>query len=259
MKHAMMAGLAALALIGAGCKGGSDEAKPEGAAKQGQAPQAGQQVGQQSAAGKQPAGAGAQDGTPAVTTQVAAQGYDLAAIKTIPDGCASPAVILATAPKSVGPSYEWAISRQALLANQQFKIVDGAPTAPGQISLDPYEYNGSAYALIARCKDGGTCNQVAAMYKAIVRSSRPQVICGPVQGLGASPVGSFRWDATPQGNLPGAKDTVAACARLSACQIATDRATPGDPFLECQKAPHKHKTDCATRYPCAEVLACMGR
>jgi hypothetical protein len=72
-------------------------------------------------------------------------------------------------------------------------------------------------------------------------------------------VGSFRWDATPQGNLPGDKDTISLCARLSACMIATDRATPGDPFVACQKGPSAFKTQCATRYPCAEVLACTGK
>lgn len=61
----------------------------------------------------------------------------------------------------------------------------------------------------------------------------------------------------PKQNLP--TDVIGKCARLSACMIATDRATPGDPFLECQKGPTSFKTDCATRYPCSEVLACAGK
>lgn len=261
MKQAMWVGIALAALLGgAGCQGGSSEAKPEGQAAapaKGEAAPAKQ--GQQGSAAKPAVGSG-QDGKPAVVAAPApAKGYDLGAIKAIPDNCSSPSVILATAPKSVGPDYEWAISRQALLANQQFKVVGGAPGAPGEVSLAPYQYNDNAYALVARCQDGGTCNQLAAMYKAIVRSSNPQVICGTVQGIGGSPVGSFRWEGTPQGNLPGEKETIAACARLSACQIATDRATGGDPFLECQKAPQKFKRECATRYPCAEVLACLGQ
>ncbi|AKT37660.1 hypothetical protein [Chondromyces crocatus] len=197
---------------------------------------------------------------PAATAAAAppAKGYDLSAIKAIPDNCASASVILTSAPKSVGANYDWAISRQALLANQQFRVVHpGPPTSPGEVSLAPYEY-GSAYALVARCSDGATCNQLAAMYKAIVRSSRPQPICGPVQGIGASPVAAFRLDGH-EGNLPRAQDTIAACARLSACQIATDRATPGDPFLECQKKPQAFKRECAARHPCAEVLACMAQ
>ncbi|MCC6555060.1 MAG: hypothetical protein IT372_18995 [Polyangiaceae bacterium] len=192
---------------------------------------------------------------------VTPKGYETSSIKAIPDNCSSPWAILATAPASVGANYPWNISRQALLANQQFKVVSGPPTAPGQVSLSTHSYNDSAFALVAQCKDGGTCNQVAAMYKAIVRSSSPQVYCGKIQGaVSASPVGSpFSWSPDPKGNLPVEGDAIALCARLSACMIATDRSTPGDPFVECQKAPHHFKTKCATRYPCAEVLACTGK
>lgn len=188
------------------------------------------------------------------------KGYDLSAIKAIPDNCATPSVILATAPKSVGESYKWNISRQALLANQQLKVVAGPPSAPGQVSLATHVYNDSAFALVAKCKDGGTCNQLAAMYKAIVRTSHPQLACGKIQGISPTPVGPpFGWSDDPKGNLPVAGDAIALCARLSACMIATDRSTPGDPFTACQKAPHTFKTQCATRYPCAEVLACTGK
>jgi hypothetical protein len=81
-----------------------------------------------------------------------------------------------------------------------------------------------------------------------------------MNGLSASPVGpAFGWSPDGRKNLPSTSDKVAACARLNACMIATDRSTPGDPFLECQKAPGKFKTECADRYPCAEVLACAGK
>lgn len=189
-----------------------------------------------------------------------AAGYPLTDIKAIPDNCATPAALLATAPGSVGDNYAWNISRQALLANQQFRVTSGDPAAPGEVKLATYKYNDNAYALVATCKDGGTCNNLAAMYKAIVRSSHPQVVCGKVNGISSSPVGSgFGWSADAKQNLPNTSDKVAACARLNACQIATDRSTPGDPFLECQKAPGKFKTECADRYPCSEVLACMGK
>ncbi|EYF01264.1 hypothetical protein [Chondromyces apiculatus] len=199
-----------------------------------------------------PATAAALGGAAAAATPTT--GYDLTAIKTIPDSCTTAAVVLASAPKSVGSSYEWSTSRQALLANQQFRVTTQPSPAAGEVFLAPYEMSGG-YALVARCGDGATCNQLAAMYKAIVRSSRPQVICGPVQGLGAK-VASFPL-IDPTTDLPKPQNAAASCARLNACQIATDRSTPGDPFLECQKAPHKFKLDCASRYPCAEVLACL--
>lgn len=188
------------------------------------------------------------------------KGYPREGFRAIPDNCATPLALLSTAPAKVGDRYAWPTSRQAFVANGQFRVTDGAPSAPGEVQLATYKYNDTSYALIAKCKDGGTCNDVAAMYKAIVRSSNPQVVCGPLNGLSSSPVGpGFGWGSDARKNLPGAADTVAKCARLNACLIATDRATPGDPFLECQKAPSTFKTDCATRFPCSEVLACMGK
>jgi hypothetical protein len=182
-------------------------------------------------------------------------------IKTIPDDCTRPEVLLATAPKSVGPDYPWHVTRQALLANQQFKVVhEHPPDAPGQIAVTAWGYGDNAYALVALCADGATCNRLAAMYKAVVRSSHAQVLCKtPIAGISNSPVNTFRWSDDPKSNLPQDGELPALCARLSACSIATDQSTPGDPFLECQKAPSKFKTDCAKRYPCAEVIACMGK
>jgi hypothetical protein len=286
MKQAMVWGIALASLLGVGCE---DKPRPEGQVGAPQQPAVPHQLptGPSSAQGAQQHGGGtgqgsgtgkgqgsgegqqgpgtAQQGTgvgaqgqqqgTGVQVQAGAQGYDLSVIKTIPDNCQSASAILVTAPKSVGPDYEWTISRQALLANQQFKVVTGDPKAGMDISLAPYEFQGG-YALVARCADGATCNQLAAMYKAIVRSGSPQVICGKVAGIGAAPVGTFRWGATPQDNLPGDKDPVGKCARLSACMIATDRGTAGDPFLECQKTPQNFKIECASRYPCADVLAC---
>jgi hypothetical protein len=56
--------------------------------------------------------------------------------------------------------------------------------------------------LVAFCADGGTCNQLAAMYKGVVRSSNPQPICGQLPGpLGdSSPVSIQQGD--PKGDLP---------------------------------------------------------
>jgi hypothetical protein len=259
MKSRSFSAVLACGLLAQAC-GNSDSPRPEPSNTGAQAP-ALKPTG--TAGGKfatTPANTAAQAPQPtAPTLAPAPAGYPLTDIKTIADNCATPMALLATAPESVGDSYAWAISRQALLANQQFRVTGADPAAPGEVHLATYKYN-NAYALIATCKDGGTCNNLAAMYKAIVRSSHPQVICGKMNGLSSSPVGSgFGWAGDPRQNLPSAGDAVAACARLDACQIATDRSTPGDPFLECQKAPAKFKTDCAGRYPCSEVLACMAR
>lgn len=196
---------------------------------------------------------------PGVGGSTGQKGYPRDAIAAIPDNCASAVVVLSTAPPSVGDNYAWPISRQTFLANQQFQVVPSMPSVPGQVYLATHTLNGG-YALVGRCKDGGTCNDVAAMYKAIVRSSMPNVVCGNVKGLSASPVGrGFEWASDPTKNLPASNDTVAKCARLNACMIATNRSTPGDPFAECQKGPAAFKVECAAKYPCSEVLACAGR
>lgn len=202
--------------------------------------------------------------TPA--TPSPAQGYPLDAIKPIADNCSSAKVILTSAPTNDENKYSWTFTRQAMLANQQFKVVSGPPSIPGQVQFLQFESgtkkpDGSwpARSLVAFCADGGTCNQLAAMYKAVVRSSNPQIFCGQLPAsLGdSSPVSIQQGDPTT--DLPGNTDVIGMCARLSACMIATDRSTPGDPGLECQKAPSKFKTACAKKYPCAEVLACANQ
>jgi hypothetical protein len=210
---------------------------------------------------------GTSPASPAQPAQAAAggaQGYSLDGIKTIADNCASAKVALATAPANADNRYAWTFTRQAMLANQQFKVVSGAPAAPGQVQFLQFEAGQKgadgkfpARALVAVCNDGGTCNQLAAMYKAIVRSSNPQPICGNMPlGYGSSVPVSFQAGGNPTSDLPETSDVIGLCARLSACMIATDRSTPGDPGLECQKAPSSFKTACARKFPCAEVLAC---
>jgi len=265
-----MAGMVALLFTSACCNMGSSDVKPApetratAAAENKAAPNANPGSGQGSntttekinGATPTPGNQGSQG---AVVTP-SQQTYPMDGIKTIADDCHAPQVILATAPKSVGANYPWHVTRQALLANQQFKLIyDRPPANSGEISVGIWGYN-DGYAAIAMCANGATCNRLAAMYKAIVRSSRPQVLCtNNIQGTSTTPIGQLQWDNDPKGNLPKDGELPALCGRLNACMIASDQSTPGDPFLECQKAPAKFKTDCAKRYPCAEVIACMGK
>ncbi len=189
------------------------------------------------------------------------QSYSMGSIKTIADGCTNANAIMVTAPESVGADYEWKYSRQAMLANQQYKVVADAPSIRGEVGFEVRQMDASmsnAYVLVAHCADGLTCNHLAAMYKSIVKSSNPQVVCGD---LGAN-AGRFvkkihLLGGGPQANLPQASDTISKCARIAACTIADDTSTTEDVGISCQKAPTSYKLDCATRYPCAEVLSCM--
>src|SRR5262249_23011433 len=51
--------------------------------------------------------------------------YPVRGLATIPDDCSEPSTVLTTAPTKVGWDYDWMWTRQAMLANPQFQIVDG--------------------------------------------------------------------------------------------------------------------------------------
>jgi hypothetical protein len=184
----------------------------------------------------------------------------------IADNCSTPFVIMTTAPNSVGADYPWTWTRQALLANQQFKVVGGEPSAPGEVAFDVHQASDkhqNAWVLVGKCHDGGTCNKLAAMNKAIVAGSMSQPVCGKLpMDLSAStrkkPV--LRELGNPQNTLPDSKDVPGQCARLQACSVAMDPPTKAGKEkigLDCQKSPSNFKTSCATKYPCAEVMKCL--
>lgn len=193
--------------------------------------------------------------TPVTTPEQ--QSYPMGNIKLIPDNCSNAHAILANAPASLGIDYGWSYSKQAMLANQQFKTASSA-TSPGQVSFAVHEV-GAAMALVATCGDGSTCNRLAAMYKAVVKSSNPQVLCGALPAtFGVAKKQITMISGNPASNVPVASDIIGMCARLAACTIATKPDTTDDVGIACQKAPTSFKTACATRYPCAEVMACLG-
>jgi hypothetical protein len=258
-----------MALALAACGGGEGDAKPEGSAAR--APAAAVQPGA-AATGAQPTiaaeGNKAAPGTPApaaapqAVTSPEMQSYPMGSIKPIPDNCSNAHVILANAPSTVGVDYPWAWSKQAMLANQQFKTGSSA-TAPGQVSFAVHQADATmaeAFALVATCGDGSTCNRLAAMYKAVVKSSNPQPLCGALpKALGRPKKQIDLLAGDPASHTPKAGDTIGMCARIAACTIATKPDTTDDVGIACQKRPGDFKTACASKYPCAEVMACLGQ
>jgi hypothetical protein len=197
--------------------------------------------------------------TAGATAAPAAVGYPLSAVKTISDTCGKCSVILGTAPVNKDNLYGWVFVSQAMAAHPQFKLMfPGEPTAPMQVQFRMFEAGegkapAKAMALVAFASDGPTCNKLAAMYKAVVRSSSPQLFCGEPKGVSnGRPVDLAGWRAL-------LIDPMSKCTRLASCMFATDPSTPGDPGLECQKAPHTFKTDCAMKDSCAEVVACAKK
>lgn len=207
-------------------------------------------------------GGGLPGGGSKAVTSPEQQSYPLSTIRAIADTCSNAHVTLATAPESVGRDYEWSWSRQAMLANQQFHVVSGRPSAHGEVSFEVHQGDSklsNAWILVANCSDGATCNHLAAMYKAIVKSSRPEPLCGALPAsYGAVQKSLDLLAGGPQENLPKGNDVVAKCARIAACTIATNPATTDDVGIQCQKAPSTFKLDCAPRYPCAALMACLG-
>jgi hypothetical protein len=190
--------------------------------------------------------------------------YPLSAIKSIPDTCPSPRVVVAVAPSNDANHYAWTATRQAVLANPQFKVVSTPPEARGEVNFRQIETgqsgvdgNGAMRTLIAYCKDGDTCNRFAAMHRAVVRSSDPRPICGDLPGTSNEyQIVDIQWNGT-RTDLPKARDTLGQCTRLGVCMITADPSTPGDPARECQASPASWKLLCALKPSCAEVLACM--
>jgi hypothetical protein len=202
-----------------------------------------------------------------VVTDPSQQTYPEDGITKIADSCATAFALVATAPSSAGADYEWTWTRQAMLANQQFKVVDGDPKGPGTVSFQLHQASAKhndAFVLLARCGDGMTCNKLVAMYKGVVKNAPAQPVCGTLpMELSAATLKKAVLPAADFGpsSVPKSGDVVSMCARLQACTVAMDppaKAGKENIGFDCQKAPSNFKTDCARKYPCAEVMKCLG-
>lgn len=206
--------------------------------------------------------AASSSGAPAASGTASAGGatadYPMGDLKPIDKECKSPRVLLASGPAKLGLEFPWPLAKQVLLAHDQFKVTKGAPGAPWEIHLGTHELEKIGYALVAQCKDAETCNKLAAMYQSVMRSTKVQPYCDKMPGVSDEPKDSgFDWAPKKEDNLPKEGDLQSECARLDACTIKGDHTIKGDPYLECQKAPHKFKTACAHKPTCWEVLACL--
>jgi hypothetical protein len=202
---------------------------------------------------------------PAPDASASAGSYSTDGIQTIPDDCAKASVLLATTPHSKNDKYPWSFAGQALLAHPQFKIGSALPPKTAStVTLQQHDFRAGkaskiSKALVAVCNDGATCNKLAAMYKNVVRTSRPALFCGALPDSIRQPGGFVDFGVDRAKDMPGQKDLTAQCARLAACAIAADHNAPGDPGVECQKKPSDFKTQCALRPTCAEVIECVKK
>ena len=194
--------------------------------------------------------------------------YSMAGISPTVDNCKDAWAVLATVPAALHdkPDFFWRFARQVFLANPDFQY--GVPEAPARVMFHegPHQPTGG-FALVAHCPDGLACNRVAAAYKIVVPTSRPEVVCGkPPPTISVGPGASvLEFEPGPKGlavarekNLPGKDDVVSQCVRLAACKAERDKKLEGDPAIQCQKRPSDFKPSCALKFPCSAVLACSG-
>lgn len=194
--------------------------------------------------------------------------YSMTGISPTVDNCKDAWAVLATVPAALHekPDFFWRFARQVFFANPNLGY--GIPEAPARVMFHegPHQPTGG-FALIAHCPSGLDCNRVAAAYKIVVPTSRPEVVCGkPPPTISVGPGASvLEFELGPQGlrvptekNLPGKDDVVSQCVRLAACKAERDKKLEGDPAIQCQKRPSDFKPSCALKSPCSAVLACSG-
>jgi hypothetical protein len=182
--------------------------------------------------------------------------YPSVGIKLIADKCAEPTVLLAMGPSTMSLSSEWPWVRQTMVAHPHFVVVDGTPSAAGEVAFAVIDGD-KGLTLFARCRDADTCNRLAAMYKAVVRSSAPQTGCGQPK-IEGDIITAFVLPADGDW-LPAKGDAAAECARISACRISLDPHVKGDPGSECRRQPMKFDRGCARRDSCRAVVLCLDK
>ncbi len=190
--------------------------------------------------------------------------YPLDGIRQIPSNCKAPLVILTSVTRQVMDSdkFPWNFAKQVFVANPQFKASPfGPPKAAADVFLHGAEHKPTnGVALIAECASADTCMQVAAAYKIVVPTSKPEVVCGKAPTLGEG------WativigpDEPLKERLPPKDNIIQQCVRLAACQARKDGKLDGDPAIECQRKPSSFQLRCSFKESCDDVISCVGQ
>jgi hypothetical protein len=183
--------------------------------------------------------------------------YPFKGLATIPEDCTEPTVVLTTAPKAMGWDYDWTWTRQAFHANPQFQMVDwpNKPERPMQVRLDMYAIP-AGFALVGVCRDGATCNKLAAMYRSTVPTCDPRLHCGPLP-IAGTPRRSAIIPADGQWLPVEDADVIGRCARIGVCLRMKHEPFRGNPGVVCQSSPSRFRIDCAKKATCDEVVECL--
>lgn len=187
--------------------------------------------------------------------------YALDAIRPIPSNCKASSVILTAVTKKAieSENFEWNFPKQVFLANRQFDYVP--VLVPGSGGPNTVAFRGAEHrptkgvALVAECNGADTCNQIAAVYKLVVPTSHPEVICGKTPTLGEDVSTHVFTDPA----LPSKENVVQQCVRLAACQARRDGKLDGDPAIECQRRPSNFQLRCSFKETCEAVMSCVDK
>ncbi len=190
--------------------------------------------------------------------------YPLSGIREIPSNCKAPLVILTSVTRQVMDSdkFPWNFAKQVFVANPQFKVSPfGPPKGDAAVFLHGAEHKPTnGVALIAECASADTCMQVAAAYKIVVPTSKPEVVCGKAPTLGEGwPTIVIGPDEPLKERLPPKENVIQQCVRLAACQARKDGKLDGDPAIECQRRPSSFQLRCSFKQSCDEVLSCVEK
>lgn len=190
--------------------------------------------------------------------------YPLNDIKPIPETCSSPWTVLhviTPAARKRFPNWLWPSTVQSLYAHPEFQVVGSAPTRSMQVQVLEGKHGDENFALWMRCFDAHTCNQVAAMYRAVTPTARPWVYCGAGdQRLNRASSRSLFANAdrfTQEARSKLTSDLQSKCYRIGAC-YAREGAAPGEDMgSRCNMKPSTFRLECAQRATCSQVVECL--
>ncbi len=203
----------------------------------------------------------------AVASAAAASAFDgkyaLDGIRQIPLNCKFPSVILTAVTQQAFDSkdFEWNFAKQVYVANPQFKpSFEQLEPGANKVLFRAHEHKPTkGMALVASCNSAETCMQVAAVYKIVVPTSRPEVMCGGTENLLGMGTDSIVVRGFPPEDLPKKENVVQQCVRLAACQARRDGKLEGDPAIDCQKKPSKFALRCSFKETCDGVMSCVEK
>jgi hypothetical protein len=176
--------------------------------------------------------------------------------------CGDPYVVVVTLPDTAAADYDYYYTRYMLHAYSPAftEVPSGSGLEPRQVTFREVNRKGQR-SLVAKCGDARTANKFVAAYRNAVRGSTPQPVCG----ADVSGWNNLKRSITVTGKdlVPPGGDSQPAvqqqCARLGVCLAILRPDTPGNPGVDCLRAPTRFDRHCTRKATCSDVLSCLGK